>query len=147
MHRNRGSSPRIEICFLVHATEDLDKVLQAVTNIFPEDHSKDIDYEKSFLLGYHKNPIIMVKTSIEDKLSASSFLRRVLTELEPDDKILLSAGIRSQIDSRQNFYLRLDKQEAFLGRLKLCTIDPIHIKARLKALQIPLEELESLVKS
>ena len=144
MEKNRRRSSHVEISFIIHATEDPDKVLKAAKNILPEEYAEDVKYEKNVLTGYHKNPIIMIKTSIKEKIRAAALLKRILGKLEADDRALLSSGFRSHIDSKGSLYIRLDKQEAFLGRIKFCSVDPIRIKTKLNIVPTTLKELESI---
>ena len=144
MEKNYRGSSHVEISFIIHATEDPDKVLKALKNILPEEYAEDVKYEKNVLSGYHKNPIIMMKTSIKEKTRVASLLKAILGKLEADDRALLSSKFRSQIDSKGSLYLRLDKQEALLGRIKFCSGDPIRIKTKLNIVPTTLEELESI---
>ena len=145
MLRNKRRLPSyIKMSFLIHATEDPEKVLKAVRYILPEEHFEDVEYEKNVLLGYHKNPIIMVKTSIKGGARALAVLKRILQKLEEDDMKLLSSEFPSHLDSRGNLYMRLDKQEALLGKIKLCSVDPIRIKAKFNFIPTTVQEIMSI---
>jgi RNA binding exosome subunit len=74
-------------------------------------------------------------------------LKNVLDRLEKEDRILLSSSFGDHVDSKGSIYLRLSKQEAFLGKVRLCSVDSIHIKARLSFIPAMLEELESSLES
>ena len=144
-----GKNPRqplhVEISLFVHATEDPEKVLKAVKNIFPVEYAEDIEFEKSELQGYYKNPITMLKVIIREKVRAAAFLKNVLRRLEAQDKTLLSSGLEEYTDSKGTLYIRLDKQEAFHGKIRLCSVDPVHVKIKLSFLPRTLEELESFL--
>ena len=144
MGKNRGLPSFVEISSIIHATEDLNKVLKATRNILPKEFADEPD-EKSNLLGYHRNPIITVRIIIRERVKEIAFLKNVLGSLEADDKACLSSEFKNYIDSKGNFYLRLDKQEAFLGKIKLGFDDTIHIKVKLGLTPITLEELEFIL--
>lgn len=141
LRKNRGLPSFIEISSIIHATEDLDKVMKAIRNTLPEEFA-DEEYEKSNLLGYHRNPIITLKIFIRERVKEIAFLKNILGRLEADDRACLSLKFKDYMDSKGNFYLRLDKQEAFLGKIKLGFVDIIHIKVKLDFTPITLEELE-----
>ena len=142
--KNSGVPCYVEISSIIHATEDLNKVEKAIRNIFPEEFANE-PYEKSDLMGYHRNPIVTLRTFIREKAKEIAFLKNILCKLEADDKACLSSEFKNYIDSKGNFYLRLDKQEAFLGKIKLGFDDTIHIKVKLGLTPITLEELEFIL--
>lgn len=143
MEKNHRRVSYVEISLFIHATEDPDKVLKAAKNIFPEAYAEDIVFERSGLRGYYKNPIVILKAFIKERVRATTLLKNVLRRLEMDDRELLSSGFGGYVDSRGSLYIRLDKQEALLGKIRLCPVDPIHIKAKLNFLPTTLEELEA----
>jgi RNA binding exosome subunit len=57
----------IDFRFCAHATEDLDKVLEAVQNVLPSDHIEDIIFKRSNLEGHYGNPITFFDTRIKKK--------------------------------------------------------------------------------
>lgn len=144
MVKNPRKPLHVEVSLFVHATEDPEKVLKAVKNIFPADYVEDIEFEKSELLGYYKNPITVLKVIIGDKVLAAAFLKNLLRRLEAQDRTLLSSELEEYTDSKGNLYMRLDKQDAFQGKIRLCYVDPIHVKIKLNFLPRTLDELESL---
>jgi RNA binding exosome subunit len=105
----------VEISLIVHVTEDLQKALVAVRNLFPNPYDDNISFKKENLWGHHKNLIIFVKTTIRKKNRIYALIKAFIQRL----------------DNKKMFFLRLDKQKAYLGKIKLSTIDPILIKIKL----------------
>ncbi len=57
----------VDIRFCAHATEDLDKVMEAIHNILPNDQTEEIAFNKSVLEGHYGNPITFFEARIKDK--------------------------------------------------------------------------------
>lgn len=114
-----------------HATEDPEKVQTAIRNTLPEQLSANLTVTKTSVTGHHGNPIVLYEAKLEDKQALPAALEKIGASLSSLDKEQLNAEIKQHIEKR-NLYLRFDKQNAFLGTLKLGTVDPIHFKIHFK---------------
>ena len=121
----------VEIRAISHATEDLRKVEFAVRNTLPQILAQEAIFTKTNCVGHHGNPIVLVETKLVNRLALLSVLEKLGSSLSSLDKEQLASELRQHID-KHNLYLRLDKQDAFLGSLKLSSNDPIHIKIHFK---------------
>lgn len=121
----------VEISFIVHVTENLQKVLKTVRNLLPIPYSNNVSFKKENLLGHHKNLIILVKTTIRKKNIVYALIENLYKKLNINDKDELSKDFNQRLDDKKTFFLRLDKQKAYLGKIKLSNIDPILIKIKL----------------
>ncbi|MCW4017908.1 MAG: hypothetical protein NWF00_04410 [Candidatus Bathyarchaeota archaeon] len=121
----------VDIRVFSHATEDLTKVETAVRNILPETLAQDAVFNKVNCVGHHGNPIVTVETKLSDRALLLSVLEKIGTSLSSLDKEQLDEDMKSRIE-KHNLYLRFDKQNAFLGTLKLTSNDPIHLKIHFK---------------
>ncbi|MEM2273561.1 MAG: RNA-binding domain-containing protein [Candidatus Bathyarchaeia archaeon] len=121
----------INLSFFVHATEDQEKVLAAVRNLFPPGYADKVSFSRSKLAGEYGNPIIFFRAQIREPDIAESLLLNISSNLPLIDKEDLSRHLDLHLDGG-NLYLRLDKQEAYRGRFKLCRADPIRIHIRFK---------------
>jgi RNA binding exosome subunit len=117
----------VDIRVFAHATEDLDKVLTAARNILPAESVDLTVFRKTALTGYYGNPITLLETRIKNKKLARSFLENLSSRLSIMDKEMLSSEIERHLE-KGNLYIRLDKQSAYLGRFKLSSTDPIHVR-------------------
>jgi len=125
----------IDIRFFVHATENLDKVVEAVQRLLPSDYIDDILFKKDNLKGHYGNPITLFETRIKEKEIIKAFVENLSSHLDNLDKETL----RREIDlhaEKGSLYVRLDKQAALQGELKLCVADPIHVRIRFRKTKI-----------
>lgn len=127
--------------FFAHATEDQNKVLRAVRNILPSEYVDKVSFSKSNLKGEYGNPIIFFKTQIREPKIAESLLANISSNLPAIDKEDLLRHLNLHLNGG-SLYIRLDKQEAFKGKLRLCRADPIRIHIKFKASKF--EEIREL---
>jgi len=121
----------IDIRVFAHATEDLDKVLNAVRNVLPSELIDLITFKKSNLTGHHGNSITLFEARIKEKNAAQAVFEKLCAGLSILDKELLNDKILQHLD-KANLYIRLDKQSAYLNELKLSSADPIHFRIHFK---------------
>jgi len=127
----RSSIAYIDVSCFVHATEDSEKVMRAVQNVVSSDFVERITFKRSKLKGDHGNPIIFFKSRIEEEEIAESILKHVSTRLSTLEKEKLLRELSLHLE-KGSLYIRLDKQAAFKGDLRLYAGDPIHIRIRLR---------------
>ena len=109
----------IEIVAHCHATEDESKVLKALLNVLPPDLRSLVETRVERLTGYYGNPItrIVIRLRRDHALEA---LRYIVSNLSEVDRRYLLDSLEQRYDRRSNrLFIRLDKQEAYLGRLAL----------------------------
>ena len=131
----------IDIRFFAHATEDVDKVVEAVQHTLPSDRMEDIAFNKSNLRGHYGNPITLFEAKIKNKETIRALVDNLSSHLSELDKETLSREIHLHVE-RGSLYVRLDKQAALQGKLKLCTSDPIRIRIRFRK-----KKIEDIVKT
>jgi RNA binding exosome subunit len=125
----------VDVRFCAHATEDLDKVMEAVQNVLPSAHIEDISFKRSNLEGHYGNPITFFETRIKDKETIRALVENLSANLSSLDKDELGRTINRCVE-KGSLYIRLDKQAALKGKIKLVTSDPIHIRIRFKKSKI-----------
>lgn len=121
----------IDIRAFAHATEDQDKVLNALFNILPKESLDMINFKKTNLTGHHGNPIILFETRIKEIDIVQAIFEKVASGLSSFDKELLGKTIKQHLE-KSNLYIRLDKQSAYLAEIKMCQTDPIHLRIHFK---------------
>ena len=63
----------IDVRFAVHATEDVNKVTEAVQNIMPVDYLDDIIFKSTIAEGHYGNPITFFEIRIKkEKITADT---------------------------------------------------------------------------
>ena len=125
----------IDIKFFVHATENIDKVVEAVQRLLPSDYVNDILFKKGNLKGHYGNPITLFETRIKNKEIIKAFVDNLSSRLDNVDKETLRREIDLHVE-KGSLYVRLDKQAALQGELKLCTADPIRVRIRFRKTKI-----------
>lgn len=125
----------VDIRFCAHATEDPDKVMKAVYNIFPAEQSEELTFNKSSLEGHYGNPITFFETRIKDKETIKALVENLSANLSSLDKDELGRELHRCVE-KGSLYLRLDKQAALQGKIKLVTSDPIRIRIRFRKNQL-----------
>jgi len=113
-----------EITVFAYATEDEEKVKQAIKRIAPYEHS----FEEQSLSGHYDDPITLIMSKISRRKEAADLLSNIVNKLSSLDRQTLLDELPNRVDPHGNLYLRLDKQKAFNGRMTLHENDPIRIK-------------------
>ena len=112
-----------------HATEEPSRVMQALGAVLPQDTPIDSIQTE----GYFGNPIIIFTAKLEKKAAAQymDFLKDRLPEADLKELI---KELPERVDEDCTFYLRLSKQDAFLGDVRITYAeDAIALKAKLAA--------------
>ena len=113
----------ITIDVIIHATEDVSKILQSFDEVLEIEEEQFTSIETT---GYFENPIIILSAKLVKK-QGQNFIKKML-ELLPINQIneLVEEIEERTIDSR--FHLRLDKQELVKGKLIISEKDTVKIK-------------------
>ncbi|SNR22791.1 RNA-binding protein [Halorubrum vacuolatum] len=114
----------VDLRTFAYATEDEKRVEQALRELLPED--ADIDRVEN--VGHHGDRIVILSTRIETADGMRHVLDR-LADLEGLDRVL--AELDERIDEKCALFLRLDKQAAFGGDIRLG--DGITVRAKVEA--------------
>lgn len=121
--------PRIEkllIQVLCHATEDQEKVLRAVRNVLGEAADK-ISISSETLKGHYGDPVTMIRMFLLDENACEEVFLRILSSLSRFEREEIWSERVKRGKHGGKLYIRLDKQEAFLGRIRQSDKDPIRI--------------------
>jgi len=121
----------IDIRFFAHATEDLNKVVEAAQHILPSNYIDDIIFKRDVLRGHYGNPITLLETKIKEKEVIKAIVEKLSRGLSELDKETLLKEITLHVE-KGSLYVRLDKQAALEGKFKLCTADPIRLRIRFR---------------
>ncbi len=95
---------------ICHATEDLEKVEQALSTVVGNSV-----INRSRTEGHHGNAIDVLDSSVEDEELILDVFRR----MRPEELAEIGSGLETRMDDACQVFLRFDKQEAYAGRLSL----------------------------
>jgi len=103
----------------------------------------DVELKVSRTEGHHGNPIDIIEASVEDKDLIADFFRR----LSPHDMESVADSLPSRIDNGCNLFIRLDKQAAYLGEVRLAAEgDVISVRIKINAFPARCEVAQGIVK-
>lgn len=146
--------PRVEkmvIQVLCHATEDLKKVLKAVENVVGPETAKALSTTSETLKGYYGDPITLIKMFLLDENTSKEVFLRILSSLSELERDELWRERAKGGKHGGKVFIRLDKQEAFRGRIRQSDKDPIRVIVEIRGnldsmrerLERRLQELEA----
>ena len=120
----------VKISTITHATEDPEKVAQAIRNLSLGE--TPLGFAMNRAKGHHGNEITTSAFTIRNTKKAELFLKNIWSALSQLDRTEVYSTLASRIDSTGTMFLRIDKQEGLKGRIRLLDIDPIKIEISFK---------------
>ena len=121
-----------KISTIIHATEDPEKVAQAIRNLSLGEIPVGSTVNRA--KGHHGNEIVTMVFTIRNAKNVESFLRNIWNGLSQLDRTEVHSSLASRIDNAGTLFLRIDKQEALKGRIRLQDKDPIKIAISFRTL-------------
>ncbi|MCD6263439.1 hypothetical protein J7L60_03400 [Candidatus Bathyarchaeota archaeon] len=129
--RSRLSIASAEISVFSYSTEDEEKVRRAVLNILPQELGESLRFSSSSLRGHYNDRILILRAEVRE--GTTGLAHHLLRRLSPGDQRRLLDEVERRMDGSGNLYIRLNKQEALLGRLELGDADPIWVKLKFRS--------------
>ncbi|MGA7370563.1 MAG: RNA-binding domain-containing protein [Nitrososphaeraceae archaeon] len=117
-----------EISFLIHATEDKDRVINMISSVLIVD--KD-EFESENLLGHWGNQIEMIRGKLKRKF-ANDVASTIFASFDTYGRKKMLYSLDDYVDDKGTLHLRLDKQKICEGKIVLSDIDSIKIKFKPK---------------
>lgn len=118
----------IELRASAHATEDQQKVQNAIQNLISTiENPQLLIFQKTTCMGHYGNPIILFTARLDDKELLSAVFDRIGNSLSSLDKEELNRNLNLHLE-KTNLYLRFDKQSAIQGNVKFSQVDPIRLR-------------------
>ena len=142
---------RIVIQVLCHATEDPKKILKAVENVVGSEAAKTLSMSSETLKGYYGDPVTLMKVFLLDEKTCEKVFLRILSSLSDIERDELWRERSKKGKHGGKVFVRLDKQEAFRGRVRQSDKDPIRMIVEVRGnldslrerLEKKLQELEA----
>ncbi|MCD6428150.1 MAG: hypothetical protein J7L12_00865 [Desulfurococcales archaeon] len=101
-----------------HATEDPNKVRKAVMNILPEELRDKVVFDEVVTKGHYGNEIRVLTLKLKRK-EALETLKHILCNMSEVERNILLATLETRVDPPSHLYLRLSKQDAYRGSIRL----------------------------
>ncbi len=127
---------------LTHSTENVEKVLVAFTQVIPSAVLDEVEPVQQRLEGHYKNPITLIKIRLYNKKQIKTTVQNIFSRLEEAQRKTLQSELDKQVDEDGSLYLRFNKQEAFMGRIRLGHADPIRVQMKLS---LPRKQREKIL--
>jgi RNA binding exosome subunit len=136
----------VRLTTFIQATEDEDKVLDAIGTFIPEEIDEDdVIFDVEETKGFFGNPIKVVNVEIKRSKAVRAFLKHFKELLSDEDRRYLIDHIDEKVDEEGTFYVRFNKQEAYLGEAEVDE-GPDVIQVRIKVKAFPMRK-EAVVKA
>ena len=113
----------ITIEIIVHATEDVEKILKA---FFEQFNISEDEFSRQNLTGHFENPITLLRAKIK-KNDARNFLQRILSKIPKDQISEIIEDIENHIQD-STLYLRFGKQDLIKGKMIVKEKDAVKFK-------------------
>ncbi len=113
----------VDIQLIVHATEDLEKILATFKETFDIDRE---DFDMQNLTGHFENPIIMLHAKIKKK-KAQFFVKKLVASIPREQINTIIEDLENRYDD-STLYLRIGKQSLVKGEIVLSDKEPVKIK-------------------
>jgi RNA binding exosome subunit len=110
---------KVEARAYSRATEISDRVIIAILNLYPEKYRELVEFESTKAEGQSGDDILIVGSNLKDKEGCETTLDYILGKLEDRDRRRLSNSLTRRIDRNCIFFIRIDKQRAFLDEIVL----------------------------
>jgi len=128
-----------KISTIIHATEDREKVLQAMRNLCLD--GAPVGSTMNRAKGHHGNEIVTLEFTIRSARNVESLLQNIWSGFSRLDRTEIYSSLASRIDSTGTLFLRIDKQDSLRGRIRLENSDPIKIEISFRTKSPKSEEL------
>ncbi len=123
---NEAKPTSVRFSTLAHATEDLEKVVQAVLAISPPDFPRKVETLR--LKGHYGNEITICRLTVNSRQKAEGFIDHLWERLGVSDRKTLYMGLDEHLDSAGTLHLRIEKQKALEGQVVLGSTDPVKVE-------------------
>ena len=113
----------IAIEVIVHATEDVEKILKA---FFEQFNISEDEFSRQNLTGHFENPITLLRAKIK-KNDARNFLQILLSKIAKDQISEIIEDVENHIQD-STLYLRFGKQDLVKGNMIIQEKDAVKFK-------------------
>ncbi|MFW9793427.1 MAG: RNA-binding domain-containing protein [Candidatus Thorarchaeota archaeon] len=124
---------KIEARAYSRATELAERVESAMLNLIPEEHRKDAELEVTTVEGHSCDEIQIIIVRLNSETGCDDTLDHLFTSFDSRDRRRVHNSLLQRLNSNCLFFLRIDKQAAFLNKITLAEgPDVIHVRIDIK---------------
>ncbi|AFL94761.1 hypothetical protein CL1_0553 [Thermococcus cleftensis] len=138
----------VRITTFIQATEDEDKVLEAIATFIPDEiDDDDVLFDVDETTGFFGNPIKVVNVEIKRSRAVRKFIDHFRELLSEDDRRYLLENLDEKVDEEGTLYVRFNKQKAYLGEPEIDEGgDTIQVRIKVKAFPMRKEAVVKAVR-
>ncbi|MHA1939129.1 MAG: RNA-binding domain-containing protein [Candidatus Thorarchaeota archaeon] len=124
---------RIEARAYSRGTEIIERVTEAVLNLYPEDLRDSIKITTESTESHRNTEIIIIHTFIENRQQCEHAFTLIVESLSKQDRRALRRTLSRRLDDQCVLFLRIDKQASYLGETRLASdSDVISVRVHLR---------------
>ncbi|MHA2301225.1 MAG: RNA-binding domain-containing protein [Candidatus Thorarchaeota archaeon] len=124
---------KIETRAYSRGTEIVERVREAVLNLYPEDLRDSVGIEVESTESHRNTEILVILASIEKRLHCEQTFTRIIECLSEQERKTLRRTLSRRLDDQCVLFLRIDKQASYLGETRLASdSDVINVKVHLR---------------
>lgn len=120
---------KIEARAYSRVTEISERVSTAILGVFPENVRQNVSVSEEKTRGQSGDAISIVSGLLENRDDCETTFDFILKQLEKSDLRAIKRSLDLRLDSHCVFFLRIDKQGAYLGKIRLANKTDV-IRAR-----------------
>ena len=128
--RSGQSIQTVETSTIAHATDDLDKVQQALARLIPEALKGRQLFTRRYMQGHYGNPIVTFEARLTKGSEIDEFATFLGNQLAHNDKLRIQRDLSRYSDGDGNLYIRIDKQRIFRGIIQLGEEDSVRVRMK-----------------
>ena len=138
----------VRLTTFIQATEDEDKVLEAIATFIPDEIDEDdVLFDIDETRGFFGNPIKVINVEIKRSRAVRQFLEHFKELLSEKDRRYLLENLDEKIDEEGTFYVRFNKQKAYLGEAEIDEgADVVQVRIKVKAFPMRKEAVVKAVR-
>ncbi|MCK5150922.1 MAG: hypothetical protein KAQ65_03735 [Candidatus Thorarchaeota archaeon] len=129
MSDSKGASQpfveRLEARAYSRATEVPERVSKAILNLFSENTQEHVLISESRVEGHQGLPILILTGVMSDKKLTENAVTLLFQKLSAGDLNHILKSLNRRIDDECTFFLRIDKQAAYLEQIELSMNDDV----------------------
>jgi RNA binding exosome subunit len=110
---------KIEARAYSRATELPERVESAILNLIPEEFRKEVEMSIIDVEGHSGDDIQIVEALLKNKASCEATLDYIFSSFDDRDRRRVQNSLLRRLDANCLFFLRIDKQAAFLDKITL----------------------------